>query len=187
MPQELEAKLQVPSLDPVRERLAGAGGRFLRAGLECNVILDRPDRSLLAAGVGLRVRWIDTDRGLPAPATLTVKGPQVPAAFKHREELEQPVDDPHACLRMLELLGFHSVLRYNKRRESWLLGTCRVELDEPPHLGPYVEIEGPDDEAIEAVRAALDLSHAPHEPRSYVALLLDLCHTRGIDPLSLQG
>jgi adenylate cyclase class 2 len=186
VPHELEAKLKVPSLDPVRERLAGADARFLRAGIECNVILDRPDRSLLEAGVGLRVRWSDTTHGSPAPATLTVKGPQLPAAFKHREELELPIEDPHTCLRMLEMLGFCTVLRYEKRRESWILGPCRVELDEPPYVGCYVEIEGPHEEAIESVRAALDLSSAPHEPRSYVSLLLDLCRSRGLDPLSLQ-
>ena len=43
---------------------------------------------------------------------------------------------------------------------SWKLGGCTVELDELPHLGTFVEIEGPSEAAILKVRDQLQLDRA---------------------------
>ena len=148
MPLEIEAKLRVESLDPVRERLRAAGAELLGCVLEANRIFDRPDGSLRRGGCGLRVRSCVAESGDAPPATLTFKGPIVPGAFKSRDEVEVSVGDADVAVRILEALGFVVILAYRKRRESWRLRDCRVELDEPPHIGLFVEIEGPDDAAI---------------------------------------
>jgi len=211
---EIEAKLRVASHEAVRQRLRQLNALFLGAVTEYNCIFDRPDGSLLAAGCGLRVRSalpLDdaqaADAGstpappLPAPlkreesgrapaavskATLTFKGPVRAGAVKSREEIEIEVDDADTAARLLERLGFVPVLTYEKRRESWEYGGCRIELDEPPRIGLFIEIEGPDEPSIRAVQTALGLQSVPHEPASYVQLLTTYCDTQGITNRTLQ-
>ena len=81
---------------------------------------------------------------------------------------------------MLEELGFVPIFRYQKRRESWRLGECRVELDEPPRIGLFVEIEGPDEGAIHSVQAKLGLGGLKDVPTSYVGMLVAYCEANGI-------
>jgi adenylate cyclase class IV len=45
-----------------------------------------------------------------------------------------------------------------------------VELDELPHLGCFVEIEGPDEQSVLAVRDRLGLA-GPGITKSYLAML----------------
>ncbi|MFQ5494473.1 MAG: class IV adenylate cyclase [Phycisphaerae bacterium] len=182
---EIEAKLRVASHEPVRQRLRDAGAVFLVSVTERNDIFDRPDGSLRRAGFGLRVRSTTDVQTRETRAWLTVKGPVQPGAVKSREELETGVGDATMTSRLLGTLGFTCVLRYAKRRESWRLNDCRVELDEPPYLGLFVEIEGPDEPAIASVRRQLGLSDATHVPESYVALLVSYCRQHGVDVRTL--
>ena len=69
-------------------------------------------------------------------------------------------------------LGLRAELTFEKRRESWKLGDCKVELDELPVLGKFVEVEGPSGEAVEAVRAQLRVADHPHISDSYIAMLM---------------
>ena len=180
MPLETELKLRVESHEPVRARLPALGAVFAGRVRETNEIFDRPDGSLRRQGHGLRIRSVRAEDGDPRPATLTWKGPRLPGPMKSREELEVRIGEPETAVRLLQMLGFVRVLRYEKRRESWTLGDCRVELDEPPHLGLFVEIEGPDEETIRAVRDKLGLGGASHIQTSYVRMLAEFCEKRGI-------
>jgi adenylate cyclase class 2 len=148
--------------------------------LETNHIFDRPDGSLRARGYGLRIRSArDTATGEQSH-TLTLKGPVAAGPFKSREELEVRISDADTAASMLQQLGFVRILCYQKRRESWRLEECRVELDEPPHIGLFVEIEGPDEAAIRFVRDRLGLADAVHEKASYVPMLMAYCQEHGI-------
>jgi hypothetical protein len=103
-----------------------------------------------------------------------------PGPFKSREELEIDISSADTVARMLGLLGFVQVLRYQKRRESYRLGDCRIELDEPPHVGVFVEIEGPTESAIQAAQKELDLTGSPHVKASYPSMLAAYCDENGI-------
>ena len=180
MTREIEAKLRVASHEPVRERLTSLGAARLGRVLETNHILDRPDGSLCARGCGLRIRSArDTVTGEQSH-TLTLKGPVLPGAFKTREELELRIGDPVVAVDLLQQLGFVRILYYEKFRESWRLGDCQIELDEPPHIGLFVEIEGPDEAAIRSARDLLELSNTVHEKASYVRMLTTYCDLHGI-------
>ena len=183
---EIEAKLRVEAHEPVRSRLKELGADFLSKGLETNWIYDLPDGSLRARGCGLRLRSFVSDADDGPTATLTLKGPRQPGEFKSREELEVTVSSGDTASAMLEMLGYRVVLGYQKRRESWSLGSCRVELDEPPHLGLFVEIEGPEISTIRAVQDDLGLGQLPHAGDSYVGLLLSHCRKHGLSPLDLM-
>ena len=71
------------------------------------------------------------------------------------------------------------MLSFEKRRETLELDGCKVELDELPHLGSFVEIEGPDEEAVLRVREKLGLADRPIVKTSYIALLMGYLQERG--------
>jgi adenylate cyclase class 2 len=186
MPHEIEAKLKVPSHEPVRRRLREVGAERLGAAVETNVILDRGDGSLRKQGCGLRVRSARSVDGPGTVATLTFKGPRQPGALKIREEIEVEVADGERLLNLMKALGLVEVLWYQKRRESWRMSGCRVELDEPPHLGLFVEIEGPSESAVFAARAELGLEHTELVHASYVSMLVSYCEREGISDRRLR-
>jgi adenylate cyclase class 2 len=172
MPVEIEAKMKVDDLSVVRERLRAAGARAAGVVLETNTFYDTDDRSLLAADKGLRLRQ-SRDAGTGASEfVITYKGPRMHGPLKSRDELEVRVDDGPAGGALLEALGYHTVLAFEKRRETWELGGCKVELDELPHLGVFVEIEGPGEDAVMKVRDTLKLGDRPLVRASYIAMLM---------------
>lgn len=172
MARELEAKFKVASLAAVRAALDSAGAEPLGEQVEVNHMLDRPTDPLAGRDCALRVRERRLPHGGVLPAQLTYKGPAQAARFKSREELEIHVDDAAGALEILKRIGFTETLVYEKRRESWRLNDCRVELDELPGLGCFVEIEGPSEAALDASAGLLGLAGVPHVAGSYVHLLL---------------
>jgi len=172
---EIEIKLRVDSHKPVRAKLRAVGAKKLSAVIEHNTILDRPDGWLRGRGRGFRVRSARTTAGKLIETKLTAKGPRLATAMKSREELEIYVSDATMTVAIAETLGYIPILEYEKRRESWLLNDCKVELDEPPFVGVFVEIEGPCEAQINAVRSQLDLDSATVEPNTYVGLLMAYC------------
>ncbi|MCH7813995.1 MAG: class IV adenylate cyclase, partial [Planctomycetes bacterium] len=142
MATEIEAKLRVDSHDEVRSALQRHGAVALGQVLETNHILDNADGRLRSQGGALRLRINAPVGGGAAGAVLTFKGPVEPGRLKRRRELETGLDDPATTLELLAVLGFVEVMVYAKRRDSYRLGNCRVELDEVPLLGCFVEIEG---------------------------------------------
>jgi adenylate cyclase class 2 len=169
---EIETKIKVDDLGAIRAKLQGANAKLLGRHLEINTFFDTEDRSLLAADKGLRVRVShDTDRNTNE-CTLTFKGPRQPGQLKSREENETTIGKPDCTIQLLEALGFKAVLTFEKRRESWELLGCRVELDELPHLGTFVEIEGPKEEMILNVERMLGLSGRSSIRASYAGMLM---------------
>lgn len=171
MPTELEAKIPVDAHDAIRDALKIAGATYVGRVLEINHLLDRDDCSLRDAGCGLRVRSIQVLDGDGPGATMTFKGPKQEGEFKKREEHETPVEKPAAALAILRGLGHTRELIFEKRRETWRIADCTIELDELPILGCFVEVEGPTGKAIQAVLTRLNLDAADSVTESYVALL----------------
>ncbi len=172
MPIEIECKVRVESHEPVRASLREAGALYVGRVMETNRIMDRDDRSLARAGCGLRIRSIEVLDGEGPGPTLTFKGPRKPGgAFKRRAEWEVAVDNAAALATILDALGYRDQIVYEKRRETWRLADCQVELDEVPSLGRFVEIEGPDEETIASALAELQLGGAARISESYVGLL----------------
>jgi len=86
---------------------------------------------------------------------------------------------------ILAALGFIEAIRFEKRRETWQLDGCHVELDEVPHLGCYVEIEGPDEPTIRRIQADLGLADRPFILSSYIALLVKYCRAHDLPTTSI--
>jgi adenylate cyclase class 2 len=179
MATEVEAKLKVGSFDAVRGQLQVCAAERIGCVRETNYILDRADDPLWKRDAALRVREIRVLDGPDQPARLTFKGPARPGRFKTREEIEVTTSDAQRTLRLLQAVGFEVALLYEKRRESWRMSKCLIELDELPALGRFVEIEGPDDDTIDAARRQLGLADAAHVPQGYVAMVAEHCRSTG--------
>jgi adenylate cyclase, class 2 len=179
MPIEIEAKLSVPDLDVVRARLRDVGATPAGSCLETNTFFDSEDRSLLAADEGLRLRKRVDSKTSEIKYIITYKGPRQHGQLKNRDEVECGVENDRDAMTLLSRLGFLRTLSFEKHRESWKLGGCSVELDLLPHLGTFVEIEGPTEAAILKVRDQLQLSERPIVKASYIALLMTHLQDRG--------
>lgn len=189
MSDEIEAKFAVEDHQSLRDRLHAVGATRTSVALQDERYFDHPDASLRDSDRALRLRVIQpidpqTHQPIPAAATSTVvtyKGPRRDGHFKVRREVQFTADDPDSVEQLLHALGLTRSLRYGKIREIWRLDDCEICLDTLPNLGPFVEIEGPSESAVEDVRRRLALDKTPHEERSYLALLVDYCGQHGLD------
>ncbi len=177
MPVEIEAKIKVTAHDAMRDRIRAAGGEHLSDVFETNTFFDTPDQKLRSADHGLRLRQIKDLHGPRGQSTgrtsyvITFKGPVQRGQLKQREEIETEVADGSSAAAIIERLGFEVTLTFEKKRQSWKVQNCQVELDEVPLLGKFLEIEGPDATSVESVRTALGLANESLIKSGYSSLL----------------
>ena len=176
---EIEAKMSVESFDAVRARLRELGARPAGARLETNRFFDTADGHLRKAGEGLRVRVERTDGAGGERAIITWKGPRRAGPLKSRAEVELEVASGADAETLLQKLGYVLALSFEKRRESWTLDGCKIELDELPRLGMFIEIEGPDEGTVMSVRQRLGLSGHALIGDGYASLLRKHLKARG--------
>ena len=172
MPVEIEAKFQLTEPEAMRRLLAELGAEALGAVLEQNTYFDRADRSLQGRDCGLRLR-VEQAGGEASRVMLTYKGPRRPGELKIRQEEEVGVSSAKATRAILAGLGYEPTLSFQKRRERYRLGRAVVCLDELPELGFFLEIEAPDERAVQDVRKTLGLGDVPTVRASYIALVAE--------------
>lgn len=163
---ETELKLLCPDLVLVQRRLQLLRARQVAPRvLERNLRYENAEHSLVPGGILLRLRQ-------DSRARLTLKAPGATApgadAILQRFEAEVEVSDFDTAALILERLGYHVQLCYEKYRSTWALGGVEIVLDELP-CGNFVEIEGPVAQ-IEQTVSALGLEQALRLPLSYAAL-----------------
>lgn len=166
MGQELEAKFRVEGFARVRRALRAAGAVYRGTAILTDEFFDTPDRELYREDRGLRLRRVRILRGgkggLKSGWVLTYKGPRKTSrTAKVRREIETRVDDGGALGEVLRASGMEVFLRIEKRRTSYKLARCLIELDELPELGRFVEIEAPSEAALDAARRKLGLCAEP--------------------------
>ncbi len=104
---------------------------------------------------------------------MTYKGPRdIKARVKSRLEIQTHVADAKAMRSLLQAVGLAPTITVRKRRTSYRLGRCMVELDELPKIGCFVEIEAPSAAAVERMRKKLDLP-GPAITDSYAHMLAE--------------
>jgi adenylate cyclase class 2 len=164
---ETEVKIAISDRAAILARLDEAGAA-LAAGrtYEHNVRYEDDGETLTPAGIVLRLRQ-------DARARLTYKAPlpdetSARDGIKSRFEAEVTVDDFDTMDVILQRLGYHPFVVYEKYRTTYRLGEVEIVLDEMP-FGDFLEIEGPA-HAIEAALAALGLADAPRFAESYMEL-----------------
>ena len=132
---ETEVKFAVPSAAFARRLLKKVGARRLGKVSEHNECFDLPGNVLKKRKMLLRLR-----RDGCARVTLKLRHGS-DRRFKELREIEFEASDFAEARRFLEALGFRRWYVYEKKRESWLLAGCKVEVDEL-YSGTFIELEG---------------------------------------------
>jgi predicted adenylyl cyclase CyaB len=179
MPVEIEIKLKVEHLAPVRDRLRALGAQHVGEVMETNTFFDTSDRALLASDCGLRLRHSRDGATKQEKLIVTYKGPRGEGQVKKREEIEVSVDRADAAEQMMERLGYVRQLSFEKRRETWRLDQCTVELDSLPELGSFVEIECPSEADVMRIREKLGLANVEPVAPTYADMVSHHLSDRG--------
>jgi len=133
---EIELKVSVPSLDPVRDHLVLCHARSLGRVHEHDRYYNAPHRDFGVTDEAVRVRYTDDH------AVVTYKGPKLQKfGLKAREELNFAVESGEAFETMLARLGFTLTTNVNKWRETYSFDGATISLDTVEELGTFVEIE----------------------------------------------
>jgi len=133
---EIELKVSVPLLDPVRDHLVRRHARSLGRVHEHDRYYNAPHRDFAVTDEAVRVRYTDDH------AVVTYKGPKLlKFGLKAREELNFAVESGDAFETMLARLGFTLTTNVNKWRETYSLDGATISLDTVEELGTFVEIE----------------------------------------------
>jgi adenylate cyclase class 2 len=134
---EIEIKFFLQDVSPIRNRIIELGADSLGRVFETNVLFEDKDKSLIQKKSLLRLRK-------DMKTTLTFKS-QPPVKDNHVKilhELEVEVSDFSTMNRILESIGFHNAMIYEKWRETFVLQSTHFCIDTMP-FGDFLEIEGP--------------------------------------------
>lgn len=133
---EVELKVKIPSLDPVRGKLTEKKAQFLGKVHEHDIYYNAPHRDFGVTDEAVRVRYTDDH------AVVTYKGPKIKKfGLKAREELNFAVESGETFEKMLDRLGFTRTTEVNKWRENYKIGNASISLDKVDELGTFAEIE----------------------------------------------
>lgn len=134
---EVEAKVKVDDLQPLKRRLNELGAKWISEETQRDLYFNHPQRNFATTDEALRVRWSSTGE-----KSITYKGPKLPGSIiKTREELILPVGDIGAAVELFHRLGFREAASIVKKRVVWELHNFKVCLDEVEGLGSFVEVE----------------------------------------------
>ncbi|MEN6610255.1 MAG: class IV adenylate cyclase [Methanoregulaceae archaeon] len=145
---EIELKVRVPDLAPVRARLGTLGAERLEVTRERDVYYNAPHRDFGETDEALRVRYAG------ARVIITYKGPKMREfGLKAREEFNTTVESGEEFEKMLDRLGFRKTIEVCKDREYFRFSGAVISLDNVEGLGTFAEIEyaGSDKNSAERV------------------------------------
>ena len=112
---------------------------------------------------------------------ITSKGPQLAGQkYKARPEHEIIVSSDGEARGILGELGYSQVFLYEKVRYAWHYGMSTIEVDELPHIGIFVEIEGTES-CIEHACRAFNLDTKKTIKKGYPTLIANTFAARDID------
>lgn len=172
---EKEAKIAVPTLNPIMAGLRRIGASLLQEVQETDLYLQGTDCPL-KRGCALRLRRQTGPHG--EKAFLTFKGPKQKKRFKTRFEVETQVGDFKSAQKIFSELGFTPAITVRKKRQIWTWKRCQICLDRVPPLGCFVEVEAPTEKEIESALRKLSLQKEPLISEGYARLLAKALPTK---------
>lgn len=172
MKHEIEAKIKVDSLAPYETLLKSLGAGGGSPAYEVDIYFACRGNPALGKDSALRLRKCIRSDG--EKYILTYKGPRSDSPFKSRPEAQTELADYQSAQAILTAIGMTPSLTVEKQRTVWTLGGCEVCLDNVPPLGQFIEVEGPDEAAIDAVLAKLKLDGQKHIAQGYAKMMARL-------------
>ncbi len=173
---EIEVKFAVTGHQAISDALRREDGIYMGSFEQVDQFYDTPRGRLRDGGCGLRIRLsrrLDGAGGeIDTRPQVTFKGPRLAdVRAKIRPEYQTYLDAPEALEKVFEACGLVGTVVVRKRRTSYRLGGCMVELDELANIGCFVEVEGPDEPTVFEVARRLGLASEPVS-ESYLAMVL---------------
>lgn len=176
MGREIEIKLKMDDTAPTLAKLRALGAAEIDNVVETNLFFDQSDSRLMEAKSALRVRLFTRGGKKDTRGLATYKADPKSGPMHNRQSFDVNVDPVDEFIEMLKALRYAQWLGFEKRRHSFHLDDCRVELDElPAALGRYVEIEGPSEASVLAARERLGLSAIKNHESTYLKMIRDYC------------
>ena len=146
MEKEIEVKFLDIDVSDIRKKLASVGGTCQQPMRDLRRVVIKNEAT--GRNSYLRVR----DEG--DKTTLTYKVFES-LSLHGANEIETTVGDFDTAVRILTAVGLKPESYQESRRETWKLDGAEVVIDEWPWLKPYIEIEGPSEEAVRDAAQAL--------------------------------
>jgi len=153
MPENIEREVKFLNIDAaaLKAKLAGLGAKDEGENLLREVIFYPVGDLKHPNGLGRRL------------IRIRQTGDQAHLAYKNRpatpslevEEIELEVNDPKKAEVLLVALGWEVARRQEKKRHTFQLDPATIDIDTWPGVPPYVEIEGPNEQAIKKAAEAL--------------------------------
>lgn len=150
MQTEIEAKFLDINHDEIRAKLKKLGAKLEHPmRLMRRELFDHADNRYQKNKQNERFRIRDEGNKV----TINYKNANSGTVYAH--ELETTVGSYDEIAKILKAVGFKSYSFQESKRETWHYKDVEVVLDEWPWLNPYIEIEGPNEEAIKSVAKEL--------------------------------
>lgn len=184
MANEIEMKFKVETFSAIRKSLHAAGAKYIGTVMQTDRYFDTPGGKLLKADTAVRLRQVRIIKTAPGAKMdrrpqITYKGPIASnRRAKIRREVQTHIDNASALEEILRAAGLASTMTIQKRRASYRLGRCMIELDELPAIGRFVEIEAAGEKLINAAAKKLSLNEKPIADH-YISLLTAACEGVG--------
>ncbi len=140
---EIEVKILDIFVEDIRQKLLQLGAKKIFQGEVKMVLLDFPDQRLKNEGCILRLRK------LGEKVEFCWKGKKEKKQFKIREEIETHVESFETTLQILHALGLQKIYEGEKQRESYHLGTAKVEIDTWKSIPTFLEVEAPTEAEVQ--------------------------------------
>ncbi len=160
MKKEIELRAKVESLKSIENKLDELGFESTERNLVKDQVFDDKKESYRKKGSMIRLRTINNKRHLFA-----YKGPSKIEKYKIREESELEISNPEKLEEILKKIGLRVTFEMEKKRKTYYGDGCKIELDQYPVLGFFVEIEGRP-EQIEKMISKLDVKRDKFNSRS---------------------
>lgn len=171
MEREVEVKVLHLDLETMEEKLIREGAVKIGEEHQTNYLIDSKIHPIPAERGYLRIRRIEKDGVEEIQCTFKEK--KTEAGVRVYDEHTAIVDSAEEMLSVFALLGYDAVEEAKKHRISYSYKNCRLDLDrwDPESFPePYMEIEGPDRKAIDAVIDELNIGRSQVSTKSIAEL-----------------
>lgn len=157
---EIEIKLKVENVDEIREKILSLGAVFVKKEGELDEYFDFEDEKLKKEGKAFRIR---------NKKTVCFKESLESSEKKVREETEVNIDDYDGFVKFLDLSKLKKDFVKEKVRETFKKNNLEITIDTLPHIGIFLELEGPEKE-IDEIAAKLGFSKKDYIKETYMDL-----------------
>ena len=151
---EYEASFADIDKDDIRERLKKAGAKMIYPEFLMKRYVWHFPKGHEVKGGWVRVRE-EADK-----ITLSVKIVNNNKNIEDQKEACITVDSFEEAKEIINTIGCQEMAYQESKRELWKIGDVEITIDEWPFLEPFVEIEGPSEQAVKDVAKQLDFDYS---------------------------